>query len=131
GAFGMNYGRRNTIRNNIFAFGKRSQIEAHGNMQKTPPVSSYVLEHNIFLLRKGDVVLLPQWKGRPSDELVKRSNLFWQLGGGEIEFGAWKLDAASKVADPKFVDPEKGDFRLKPGSAAAEIGFQPIAALKR
>src|SRR5581483_4568319 len=75
GAFGMNYGRRNTIRNNIFAFGKRSQIEAHGNMQKTPPVSSYVLEHNIFLLRKGDVVLLPQWKGRPSDELVKRSNL--------------------------------------------------------
>ena len=47
---------------------------------------------------------------------------------GDINFGAWKLDAASKVADPKFVDPAKGDFRLKPGSAAAEIGFQPIAA---
>jgi parallel beta-helix repeat protein len=130
GGFGMNYGRRNTIRNNIFAFGKRSQIEAHGNMQKAPPVSSYVLEHNIFLLRKGDVVELPQWIGRPTDELTIRSNLFWQEGGGEIQFGAFKLDGASKVADPKFVDPDKGDFRLRPGSPAAEIGFQPIAQPK-
>jgi hypothetical protein len=126
GAFGMNYGKRNTIRNNVFAFGKRSQIEPHGNMQKAPPVSSYVLEHNIFLLKPGDIVELPQWVGRPSDELVMRSNLFWQEGGGEIQFGAWKLDAASKVADPKFVDPAKGDFRLKQGSPASEIGFQPI-----
>ncbi|MBT7303043.1 MAG: hypothetical protein HN849_26155 [Victivallales bacterium] len=28
--------------------------------------------------------------------------------------------------DPGFVDPENGDFRLKPGSPAAVIGFKPI-----
>ena len=32
GGFGMNYGRRNTIRNNIFAFGEVSQLEPVGNI---------------------------------------------------------------------------------------------------
>jgi hypothetical protein len=44
----MNYGRRNTIRNNIFAFGDLAQIEPIGNMAKAPAESSYVLERNIF-----------------------------------------------------------------------------------
>ena len=59
------------IRNNVFAYGERSQIEPHGNLAKAPPGSTYVAEQNT-------------------------------------------------------VNPAKGDFRLKPGSAASQIGFQAI-----
>ncbi len=32
----------------------------------------------------------------------------------------------SRIADPMFVDPAKDDYRLKPGSPALKLGFQPI-----
>jgi parallel beta-helix repeat protein len=54
-------------------------------------------------------------------------------------FGEWKkllsrercgepttMDGHSMIADPCFVDAEKGDFRLKPESPAFALGFQPI-----
>ena len=34
------------------------------------------------------------------------------------------------MADPLFTNPDKGDFRLKPGSPAAKIGFKPIDVSK-
>jgi hypothetical protein len=36
------------------------------------------------------------------------------------------VDAHSRAVDPLFVDPENGDFRLKPDSPALEMGFVPI-----
>ena len=34
------------------------------------------------------------------------------------------IDAHSKTGDPMFMDPSKGDFRVKPGSPALELGFE-------
>ena len=36
------------------------------------------------------------------------------------------LEANSLAADPQFVDPAHGDYRLKPDSPAFGLGFQPI-----
>jgi len=49
------------------------------------------------------------------------------------EWEAWKTlwqDTSSVVADPMFVNPEKDDYRLKPGSPAFKLGFKPIPVEK-
>jgi hypothetical protein len=49
------------------------------------------------------------------------------------EWEAWKTqwkDTSSLVADPMFVNPEKDDYRLKPGSPAFKLGFKPIPVEK-
>ncbi len=45
------------------------------------------------------------------------------------EWEAWRaagMDAHSSVGDPRFVDPERGDYRLRPDSPAFSLGFQPL-----
>jgi len=49
------------------------------------------------------------------------------------EWEAWKAqwkDTRSLVADPMFVNADKDDYRLKPGSPAFKLGFKPIAVEK-
>ncbi len=53
----------------------------------------------------------------PSDRWPK----WWQAQG---------QDQHSVVADPKFVNPAKDDFRLKSGSPAFKLGFKPIPVEK-
>ena len=35
-------------------------------------------------------------------------------------------DVRSRIADPLFIDPENGNFGLRPGSPALESGFIPL-----
>ncbi|MFA7173547.1 MAG: right-handed parallel beta-helix repeat-containing protein [Kiritimatiellia bacterium] len=44
-------------------------------------------------------------------------------------WSTWRADCFDKhsiVADPMFINPEKDDYRLKPGSPALKLGFKPI-----
>ena len=60
------------------------------------------------------------------------NNLYWNFGGHPVtfrdrSFEEWRAtgqDAHSIVADPLFVDPGRGDYRLQRGSPAAKIGFR-------
>ena len=48
----------------------------------------------------------------------------------EYDFDGWRalgFDEHSIFADPTFIDPEAGDFRLAPDSPAFEIGFEEFA----
>jgi hypothetical protein len=60
-------------------------------------------------------------------------NLYWNASGRPVLFGGktlaeWQAadqDKDSVIADPLFMNPKQGDFRLRQGSPAAQIGFQP------
>ncbi|MDP6636756.1 MAG: right-handed parallel beta-helix repeat-containing protein [Phycisphaerae bacterium] len=57
-------------------------------------------------------------------------------GSRDRSYAAWRkelggrFDAHSVTADPKFVDPDKHDYRLKPDSPARKLGFKPIDTSK-
>jgi parallel beta-helix repeat protein len=49
------------------------------------------------------------------------------------EWASWRslgVDEHSIEADPKFVDPTRDDYRLRPDSPALKMGFEPIAVEK-
>jgi hypothetical protein len=126
--FHQHYGRDNVVRNNVFAFGGEAQLMRTRHEEHL----SFTVERNIVYWR--DAPLLgSNWKGGRDRYRLDR-NLYWEAGGADIRFAGktfdeWKAtgqDAGSLIADPRFRDPEKGDFTLGPGSPASRIGFEPI-----
>lgn len=83
----------------------------------------------------------PEWQ---SYNKIIDYNLYWHADGKplrflDFSFSDWqkkegikdiwytpRMDAHSRVADPKFVDPAKRDFRLQADSPALAMGFRPI-----
>lgn len=126
GTYHQHYGRENIVRNNILAFSmdgqlQRSRVEEH---------LSFTFERNIVYW-KDSYLLHGSWKDA---NVVLRGNLYWRSDGQPVLFGdltweEWRQlgkDDGSLIADPLFVAPERNDFRLRPGSPALRIGFQPF-----
>ncbi|MBT7301248.1 MAG: hypothetical protein HN849_17130, partial [Victivallales bacterium] len=88
------------------------------------------VQHNIVYWNKG-VLTSENWE---RSDCIFDNNLYWNFGGHPVafherSFTAWQAtgqDARSVIADPLFVDPAKGDYRLKDGSPASRIGFKPF-----
>ncbi len=120
--FHQHYGKENTVRNNIFALNRDAQIAR----SRKEPHFTLAFERNIVYWKEGKL-LSGNWDG---GQFRWEKNLFWNAAGPTQGLPEdWKakgLDKDSLIADPLFVDPGKGDFRLKPGSPALALGFQPI-----
>lgn len=126
GGFHQHYGRENIIRNNIFAFSMEGQLQR----SRMEPHLSFTFSNNIVYFNQGQL-LASNWK---DDKFKMESNLYFNATGAPVKFvdldlAAWQAsgqDAGSIVADPKFIDAAKFDFRLQPDSPAAKIGFKPF-----
>jgi hypothetical protein len=129
-AFRQNYGEENVLRNNIIAFGKRSQLDRvseDGGMY-------FTVERNIFYFTEGGV-LGGQWGDGRYRMLA---NLYWNPRGTPLCFMQWSMqwsweqwrergnDNGGMIADPRFVAPDRGDFSLGDDSPAFKIGFVPF-----
>jgi len=128
GAFHQHYGRENIVRNNILAL---SATYAQIRRSRQEPHSSFTIERNIIYSNG-----VPMFGGSWSDGHFKLDrNLYWDAGGkpprfpGGLSFSQWQKqghDLHSLVADPRFVDPARFDFRLQSDSPALKLGFRPI-----
>ena len=119
--FHQHYGKENVVRNNIFALGTEGQLQR----SRAEEHVSFTFEGNIVYWKEGNL-LQSNWTGT---NFRMDKNLYWNASG-PVQFpDDWKtrgMDTNSIVADPLFVNPEKGDFRLKPNSPALKMGFRPI-----
>jgi parallel beta-helix repeat protein len=127
--FHQHLGQNNIIRNNIFALGETSQLrrtdEEAGH--------SFDFEHNIVVWESG-TLLDQEWK---DNNFHFDYNLYFYAGSGgssairfgDLSFKEWQKrgqDIHSIIANPLFVDLQKGDFSLRPDSPALKIGFKAI-----
>ncbi|MCK5801414.1 MAG: right-handed parallel beta-helix repeat-containing protein [Lentisphaeria bacterium] len=124
GGLTVHYGRDIVARNNIFAFGQRSQV----HLGRKDKGSSQTFRNNIILYREGGLF-------QRMCELEADRNLYWSTGEdplafpGGLTFAKWQeegYDQNSLIADPLFLDAEKWDFRLAANSPALALGFKPI-----
>jgi hypothetical protein len=122
--FHQHYGKDNVVSDNVLAFGGEAQVMR----TREEPHRSFAFERNIVYWK--DAPLLGgNWRGNNNYEF--RKNLYWRADGGAFDFAGWSLqewrargqDRDGQVLDPGFVDPERGDFRLKPDAAARRLGY--------
>lgn len=128
GGFHQHYGRENRIQNNIFAFAVEQQLQR----TRTEPHISFYFERNIVYWTQGEL-LGSNWN---DDNFRLDWNCYWNASGkpvvfpGNLSLADWQAkrqqDRNSIIADPGFVDPARGDFRLKPDSPVLKLGFKPF-----
>jgi hypothetical protein len=126
GGFHQHYGRENVVRNNILAFSELYQLQA----TRVEDHLSFTLENNIVYWDQGKL-LHGRWE---QVKFQSRNNCYWQADEEPFTFAGHSLqewqemghEQGSRIVDPQFKDPEKGDFRLAEDSPALELGFRPF-----
>ena len=132
----VHLGRNNVFENNIFIDGHERQFECNGRDDMVD--NQFV--RNIVVWREGSLMRIRGGAGKCLSECDH--NLYWMIGQdlgnpqGLTEpltprgtWAQWReagFDQHSLVADPLFLDPERDDYRMKPGSPAMGLGFKPI-----
>ena len=127
GNFHQHYGRENVVRNNILAFSRYGQVMR----SRAEDHLSFTFERNIVYW-SGGPLLTGNWSG---GEFKLDHNLYYEADGEPVLFAGKSLDdwrketgqdEHSKVADPLFQNAKEFDFRLKEGSPALDVGFEPF-----
>lgn len=129
-AFFMHYGRDNVLRNNILAGCAKGQLGSAVDILERGRIGEHTavcIEHNLIWLREGEVYRM-SW---PADRYRIGRNLIWDANARPLRcaglpWSAWQrqgLDDESLVADPRFANPDRGDFRLPDDSPAFAVGF--------
>lgn len=130
-----NGGHEHVIQNNIFALSASEALWPYS--EKRPNT----FRRNIVFLTQGKL-LVPYGERSLNERIAAKDspgvwddNVYWHTDGADAlqfyrkTFAEWQsigLDPHSRIADPQFTNPRKGDFRLKPNSPALALGFQPI-----
>lgn len=128
GCVHQHYGRENIFRNNILAFSEEGQVA----VTRAEPHRSFTFENNLVYFDQGRLLGYGGW--RSGAKVLLRRNLYWRANGQPFDFAGktfaeWQAagnDEGSVIADPLFVDAAGRDFRLRPESPAASVGFQPF-----
>ncbi len=120
-----NHSKNNVVRNNIFAFGEKTQLTINTSTEGAP----LRFERNIILWQENELFL-----HAPPDSVKAASNLYWRVGGTPEELTAPHSSVGARlakepgaiVADPRFQDAARRNFVLAGDSPAAGIGFEPF-----
>lgn len=126
GGFHQHYGRDNLIQNNILAFSRMAQIMRTREEEHI----SFYFDRNIIYFANTQT-LGSNWG---NGNFVMDRNLYFSTAAKPIQFNGmtfreWQAkghDRNSRIADPLFQAPERGDFTLARNSPALKIGFRPI-----
>jgi parallel beta-helix repeat protein len=124
--FHQHYGKENIIRNNIFAFNIRSQLQA----TRIEEHRSLSFTNNIVYFDRG-TLLSSNWH---KFNVLSNYNCYWDMRGNPLMFGdkttaQWQKegkDINSVFADPQFTDADNFDFRLRRTTVARKIDFKPF-----
>jgi hypothetical protein len=123
--FHQHYGKENIIRNNIFAFNLKGQLQ----LTRVEKHQSFQFTNNIIYTNSG-VMLLGNLKEANVD---MNKNCYWHMQTKEpvfqdMKFREWKKlkESHSILADPLFIDAVNYDFRFKSNRVARKIDFIPF-----
>ncbi len=126
GSYCLHFGKDNRVVNNIWALGREGMMEP----VRKEDHHQFDFERNIVYWREGPFMI----SNSAGENYRFASNLYWnpdnpQFRIGPHTFAEWQAlgqDEGTIIEDPLFVDPENGDFTLRPGSPAEKIGFVPF-----